>query len=301
MYEKYMLLKPDEKLNFFFDHISPTNRTPDYYVNWNKVERNSQNIEVELNTMNYLIGKQNIKLEARNLFLQYPSLLKTIPVLIASRDIQLKILTLDETNAMRYTKLDFHEIDINRIDEYLQFIEKCGLLHFLQNIAKRSLVDYVYGVEVGLDSNARKNRSGTTMESIVEMKISQIASRLNIEYFTQITAKKIYEQWGISIPVDKSERRFDAAIFNHTNQKITLVETNYYGGGGSKLKSVCGEFRSLNRLLESSQDKINFAWVTDGVGWNTAKIPLTEAFMEIDNIFNLKMIDDGYLEQLIKK
>lgn len=301
MYEKYMLLKPDEKLNFFFEHISPTNRTPDYYVNWNKVERNSQNIEVELNTMNYLIGKQNIKLEARNLFLQYPSLLKTIPVLIASRDIQLKILTLDETNAMRYTKLDFHEIDINRIDEYLQFIEKCGLLHFLQNIAKRSLVDYVYGVEVGLDSNARKNRSGTTMESIVEMKISQIASRLNIEYFTQITAKKIYERWGISIPVDKSERRFDAAIFNHTNQKITLVETNYYGGGGSKLKSVCGEFRSLNRLLESSQDKINFAWITDGVGWNTAKIPLMESFMEIDNIFNLKMIDDGYLEQLIKK
>ena len=44
-------------------------------------------------------------------------------------------------------------------------------------------------------------------------------------------------------------------------------ETNYYGGGGSKLKAVAGEFTELSQFVVTSDDDVEFVWVTDGQGW----------------------------------
>ena len=98
------------------------------------------------------------------LFTKQPDLLKAIPSLIASRDTILDILSIDDSDEMSFEQLNFSKIDKDRIVDYVDFAEQSGLLNFLQNKANRSLVDYVYGVEAGLDSNARKNRSGTIME-----------------------------------------------------------------------------------------------------------------------------------------
>lgn len=297
----YYNLSSEERLEEFLSTLSITNRTPEYYVNWKKVDRETKKYELELNTLNYLIGKDDIYIEALDLFTKQPNLLKAIPSLIASRDRVLDILTIDNDDNMSFEQLDFKTIDTSRIDDYLKFIEQSGLLNFLQQHANRSLVDYVYGVETGLDSNARKNRSGTTMEGILERHISKIAHEQNLEWKAQATAQFIKEKWGVTVPVDKSERRFDVAVYSKENHKVWLIETNYYGGGGSKLKAVAGEFTELSQFVVKSDDDVEFVWVTDGQGWKTAHLPLAEAFSHITNVFNLEMLREGFLSELFQQ
>lgn len=297
----YYNLSSEERLEEFLSTLSITNRTPEYYVNWKKVDRETKKYEVELNTLNYLIGKDDIYIEALDLFTKQPNLLKAIPSLIASRDRVLDILTIDNDDNMSFEQLNFKTIDASRIDDYMKFIEQSGLLMFLQHHANRSLVDYVYGVETGLDSNARKNRSGTTMEGILERHISKIAQEQNLEWKAQATAQFIKEKWGVTVPVDKSERRFDVAVYSKENHKVWLIETNYYGGGGSKLKAVAGEFTELSQFVVKSDDDVEFVWVTDGQGWKTAHLPLAEAFSHITNVFNLEMLREGFLSELFQQ
>ena len=300
-FKNYLIKSPQERLTIFLESLSITNRTPEYYVNWNKVDRETKKYELELNTLNYLIGKDDIYSEALRLFTKQPNLLKAIPSLIASRDRVLDILTIDNDDNMSFEQLDFKTIDTSRIDDYMKFIEQSGLLNFLQQHANRSLVDYVYGVETGLDSNARKNRSGTTMEGILERHVSKITQEQNLEWKAQATAQFIKEKWGITVPVDKSERRFDVAVYSKEKHKVWLIETNYYGGGGSKLKAVAGEFTELSQFVVTSDDAVEFVWVTDGQGWKTAHLPLAEAFSHITNVFNLEMLREGFLSELFRQ
>ena len=227
--------------------------------------------------------------------------MKAIPSLIASREKVLDILFFDVDDIMNFYQLDFKNINNSQLEKYVDFMKDAGLLEFLQKDANRSLVDYVYGVEAGLDSNARKNRSGTTMENILERNVEKICIEQNLVYKAQATANYIRSSWGIEVPVDKSERRFDIAVFSKEKNKVWLIETNYYGGGGSKLKSVSGEFTELSKLIQTAKDDVSFSWVTDGQGWHTARYPLSEAFGHIDNIFNLEMLKQGYLFDLFEK
>ncbi|WP_032672860.1 type II restriction endonuclease [Streptococcus sobrinus] len=299
--EEYLELPSDQRLEQFLNSLSVTNRTPEYYVNWEKVARETKKFELELNTLNYLIGKEDIRDEALELFTKQPNLLKAIPSLIASRDKVLDVLILDAQDNMSFDRLDFKNIDAERITDYVDFIDQSGLLDFLQNKANRSLVDYVYGVEAGLDSNARKNRSGTTMEGILERHVARICENYHLEFKAQATAAFIKGKWDIDVPVDKSERRFDVAVYSPQKHKIWLIETNYYGGGGSKLKAVAGEFTELNQFVVTSGDDVEFVWVSDGKGWETARLPLSEAFGHISYIFNLEMLKLGYLEELVRR
>lgn len=300
-FNDYINLNSDKRLSVFLSTLSITNRTPEYYINWKKVDRKTKIFELELNTLNYLIGKEDIYNESLKLFTKQPSLLKAIPSLIASRDKVLNILSINNNDNMSFKELDFKKIDSNRIKDYVDFINQSGLLNFLQNKAKRSLVDYVYGVEAGLDSNARKNRSGKIMEDILERHVAKISKEQEIEWKAQATASYIKSNWNIEVPVDKSERRFDVAVYSKERHKVWLIETNYYGGGGSKLKAVAGEFTELSQFVASSKDNVEFVWVTDGQGWKTARLPLSEAFEHIQNVFNLSMLKEGFLFELFKK
>ena len=298
--KQYLQLLPNDRLKLFMETLSSTNRTPEYYVNWEKVERNTKKFELELNTLNYLVGKKNVKEVATSLFMDQPQLIKAIPALIASRDQLLDVLLIDDDDIMDFYHLDFKDIDIKKLDLYIEFIEESGLFNFLENNITQNLVDFVYGVETGLDSNARKNRSGSTMEAILERKVKSTCEKLGFHSKTEATANWIKHNWNVNVPVDKSNRRFDQAIFDSNRNKLYLLETNYYGGGGSKLKSVAGEFTTLNNLIETSIEDITFMWVTDGQGWFTAQHPLLEAFQEINVIMNLGMLSDEFLYEYIK-
>lgn len=267
-------------------------KTWDYFVNWNKVFSNSSELEIALNKLNYLLGKDDLRGEFKKLYSSNPDIIKAIPVLLAVRENKLEVFDKVIKNSEFF---DFSGKEKDA-DKYFEFLDKSGLARLFQKDGLKNLVDYVMGVEVGLDSNGRKNRGGTLMEEITGTFLSDFCKKNGFEYLTQARSSVIKAKWGFDLKIDKSERSFDFAVFNPKNKKIKLFETNFYNGGGSKLKAVCGEFKSLYRELKK-QD-IDFIWITDGLGWNTALRPLEETYNHNEYVFNLNMLETNILTEL---
>jgi len=267
-------------------------KTWDYFVNWKKVFANASNLEITLNKLNYLLGKENLKDEFKKLYSSNPDIVKALPVLLAVRENKLEVFDKFTKNSEFF---DFSGTEKSP-EKYYEFLEKSGLARLFQKDGVKNLVDYVMGVEVGLDSNGRKNRGGSLMEEIVESFIRELCDKNGLEYLSQARATAIKNKWGVDVRVDKSERSFDFAVFNPKNKKVKLFEVNFYNGGGSKLKAVCGEFKSLHTELK--EQNIDFVWVTDGLGWHTTKRPLEETYNHNDYVFNLNMLEAGILNEL---
>jgi type II restriction enzyme len=176
-------------------------------------------------------------------------------------------------------------------DSALLFVKETGLIRLFKKDGVKNFVDYVLGVEAGLDSNGRKNRSGTSMETVVGATIAEFGKKLGFEFLEQANKGAIAAKWGFDVPVDKSSRRYDFAMSD--GKKLVIAETNFYGGGGSKLKATAGEYKGLSSLLKTQG--FEFVWITDGAGWETTTKPLREAFDSIDHIWNLKLLNEGCL------
>lgn len=281
-----------KNFDIFIKTLKNSIKTWDYFVNWDKVFVNSSELEIILNKLNYLLGKENLKEEFNTLYSSNPDITKAFPVLLAARETNLEIYNKEDKTSefFNFSKQD------HSIEKYYEFFEKSGIINLFKNEKIKNLVDYIIGVEVGLDSNGRKNRGGALMESIVEIFISDFCEQNGFEYIPQARAKQIMQKWNVLVNVDKSERSFDFAVYNPITKKIKLFETNFYNGGGSKLKAVCGEFKSLDTELKLQG--IDFVWITDGLGWHDAKRPLEEVYNHNNYIFNLSMLEKGILSEL---
>lgn len=286
----------DEVFNYLINSLKPSILSWSYFVNWDKVFLNTKNIEIALNNLNYLVGKENFDEEFRTLLKENPSIVKTIPAL-AVRDgrnsTKFKILVDYKQKKLVYEDYDFSikNPTSEDIEKYLLFLKETGLKTLITSQKIKNLVDYMIGVEAGLDSNGRKNRGGKAMETIIEWFVSDYCKKHNYTYLKEANAAKIFSEWGISVPVDKSSRRYDFVVNN--GNELILFETNFYSGGGSKLKSTAGEYRNLFDVLDG---KFKFVWITDGFGWLSTKHPLQETFNHNEYIFNLAMIEQGILD-----
>ena len=271
----------------------------DYFVDWAKINESVSKIEMDLNLLNYLIGKDNIESEFTDLLRRYPQVARLVPILVAYREKDVKLLANYGYNGFEYREFSFRKkvVTETEISETVEFAIKSGFLAILASKRIKSVVDYVFGVEVGMDTNARKNRSGKTMERIVEFYVADICTRNNWRYLSQASATKIKNEWGMDVPVDKSRRIVDFVVDNGEN--LYLIEANYYGGGGSKLKSTAGEYIAMHDFWTKAG--LKFIWVTDGKGWETAHLPLRETFNKTDFVLNLDMVSEGLLEEIILK
>ncbi len=269
----------------------------DYFVNWAKVLNNIEPIEKELNLLNTVVGKENIEELLFNIFKEYPKTIKTIPALLAIRDKSVDIL-IDKTNYIHkhfnFSQKEFSDSDI---DSLVNFVIQSGLGELIKNKQIKSLPDYCTGVEVGLDSNGRKNRGGTQMEQLVESFIAILCHEYDLEYLTQANAKKIKETWNIELQVDKSSRIIDFVIYREQDSKLFFIEVNFYSGGGSKLKSTATEYVEMSRFWKS-QD-VEFIWITDGKGWSNTQNPLRDYFEHGNLLINIDMLQNGYLQKII--
>lgn len=278
--------------NNFISTLKNSIKTWEYFVDWNKVFSSESSLEIILNKLNYLLGKENLEEEFYRLYLTNPDIVKAFPVLLAVRENKLEIYDKEDKTSQFF---NFSTQD-QGVEKYYEFFVKTGILNLFKDKKIKNLVDYVIGVEVGLGSNGRKNRGGDLMETIVESFISDFCKEKGFDYIAQARAKEIKRKWGVVVNVDKSERSFDFAVYNPINKKIKLFETNFYNGGGSKLKAVCGEFKSL--YTELKVQNIDFIWVTDGLGWRDAKRPLEETYNHNEYTFNLSMLENNILEEL---
>ena len=294
-YREMGILSENAAFEYLLSSLKDTIRTYDFFVAWAKVLGKVSNIEIALNILNTLIGKDDAAGKLKELIKRYPEVVPVIPLLIAVRGKTIKIADLGGDIEYSFSKKkSYTDAEIEKI---VFFAEKSGLLKVIEDKSIKNLVDYSIGVEVGLDTNARKNRSGDAMESLTEVYIKAICEKHGFKYMTQATAAKIKQEFGKAVSTDKSERKFDFAVDAGT--MLYLIEVNYYGGGGSKLKSVAGEFSNLFSLVKN--DTTGFIWVTDGAGWLTAKRPLSETFYATDYVMNINMIERGLLEEIVTK
>jgi len=277
--------------------------TWDYFTDFEKVKDNVKKVEKELNILNYLIGKEDIESEFVELIEEYPQIRKALPLLIAVRKDKLgctPIITDIDALVPEHKQYIFYD-DLNEKikKELLIFFRDSALKDVLKNKHIKNLVDYCFGVEVGFDTNARKNRTGTLMENIVAKFLNEFChDNVDFKFIEQATQKRIKELFNYDIEIDKNSRRFDFALHNSKSKKLYLIEVNYYSGGGSKLKATAGEYQYLNDFIKK-QD-IKFIWITDGKGWLTALNPLEETFKHNDYVINLDMIKNGILEAICK-
>ena len=264
-----------------------------YYVDFEKIYKNVDKVKVELNILNSLIGSKNIEEEFQNILIKYPETLECIPLLLAvrSREIFIK----DEINEylFKFDKM------VYSMKDYIRFMKESGLFDLLQNHIINNLYDYVLGIEVGLDSNGRKNRGGHLMENLVESYIIKAGYKKDVNYFKEMYLKDIENKWNLDLSEmsgnNISTKRFDFVI--KTDKQVYVIETNFYSSGGSKLNETA---RSYKMLAQESKkvDDVTFIWFTDGTGWNSARKNLEETFNELETMYNIDDLENGILENL---
>lgn len=270
-----------------------------YYIDFEKVHRNVDSIKVELNILNSLIGSKNIKEDFKNLVSKYPEVLKCIPLLLAVRanDIYCQ----DENGGYMYNfNLGKHSANGSAdFERYAYFMEHTGLFDLLENHIINNLVDYATGVETGLDSNGRKNRGGHLMEDLVESFIKKAGFVKDISYFKEMYIHQITDKWNIDLSAisnkGKMEKRFDFVV--KTEGMIYGIETNFYSSGGSKLNETARSYKTL-ALETNTINGFTFVWFTDGKGWTSARNNLEETFDVMDNIYNIKDLENGIIKEI---
>ena len=266
-----------------------------YYTDFQKVYRNAGSIKDELNILNGLIGEKEIEIEFRRIVDKYPSVLKVIPILIAKRETEIKITDAERNYIFNFKKPNYS------IDEYVKFMRNTGLFDLLQNHVIHSLVDYVMGVETGMDTNGRKNRTGDAMEVLVESYIQKAGFIKDNNYFKEMYLHQITDKWNVDLSAisnkGKTEKRFDFVI--KTPDMIYVVETNFYSGGGSKLNETARSYKTLATETDTI-DGVTFIWFTDGKGWTSARHNLEETFDVMEHIYNIKDLENGIINEVFK-
>ena len=267
-----------------------------YYVDFEKIYKNIDKVKVELNILNSLVGSNNIEEEFKNIVIKYPETLECIPLLLAvrSREIFIK----DEINEYLF-KFDKMVYSMN---DYIRFMKESGLFDLLQNHIINNLYDYVLGIEVGLDSNGRKNRGGHLMENLVESYIIKAGYKKDINYFKEMYLKDIEKKWNLDLSAmsgnNTSTKRFDFVI--KTDKQVYVIETNFYSSGGSKLNETARSYKMLAQEAKNV-DGVTFIWFTDGIGWKNARKNLEETFNELDTMYNISDLENGVLEKVIRQ
>lgn len=272
-----------------------------YYIDFEKVHRNVDNIKVELNILNSLIGSKDIESDFEGLMRKYPEVLKCIPLLLAVRANEIYC---QDENGGHLFQFDFGEYPPNshaHYAKYKYFMRETGLFDLLENHIVNSLVDYATGVETGLDSNGRKNRGGHLMENLVESFIEKSGFIKDENYFKEMYIHQITDKWDIDLSAisnqGKAEKRFDFVI--KTDDMIYAIETNFYGSGGSKLNETARSYKTL--ALESDTiDGFTFVWFTDGKGWTSARNNLEETFDVMEHIYNIRDLENGIMSEVFR-
>ena len=288
----------EEWLSRFEDSIASWK----YYTDFDKVYRNVGKIKNELNLLTGLIGSKCIEEDFKKLVIEYPKVLNVIPILIAKRE---NIIIIKD--AIQDYHYNFKQMNYS-IDEYIMFMRKTGIFELLENHLISNVFDYVTGVEVGMDTNGRKGRTGDAMEDLVESYLLKSGFVRDFNYFKEYTKTDIESKWGIDLSHieqklkgnsqnKNAEKRFDFVV--KTNDMLYVIETNFYAVQGSKLNETARSYKMIETEFKNMKD-VTFVWFTDGKGWKSARHNLEETFNAMDNIYNINDMKNGVMQEVFK-
>ena len=264
----------------------------DYYTDFEKVYKNAERFKAEIYLLNSLVGSKNIERDFENLLAKYPACLKAIPILLAVRAEE--IFCQDDCGAVTY---DFDKPN-QTVEQYKYFMRATELFDLLKNHVVSNLYDYVTGVEVGLDSNGRKNRGGHQMENLVK----KFLVEADVEFSAEKYDYEVEKIFGLDLSAVTANRtstkRFDFVVKG--SDTVFGIETNFYASGGSKLNETA---RSYEKIAQAAKgvEGFKFVWITDGNGWKSARKNLKETFLVLDTLYNIRDLEDGILMELFNE
>ena len=268
-----------------------------YYINFKKVYENVDALKIELNLLNSLIGSKNIETDFINLYTKYPEVLKAIPILLAKRECDIYCQDASGGHLFRFNTDEYK----TEGEKYVYFMRETGLFDLLESHLINNLIDYVTGVETGLDSNGRKNRGGHLMEDLVESYLQKAGFVKDKTYFKEFYIHQITDKWDVDLSAisnqGKMEKRFDFVV--KTDNMIYVIETNFYGSGGSKLNETARSYKTL-ALEAGTIDGVTFIWFTDGKGWTSARHNLEETFDVTPHIYSINDLENGIIGEVFK-
>ena len=265
----------DDRFNDFMKPLKETHFSLKDYVDFPKVSANVEAISIKLNQLNYLIGQEDMSGAVERLWEENPKVFSVLDILIAVRTKDKKK-AIDENGNILLVSDYF-----SSPEQVTKFLNDTGLTEIFQKKQIKNLVDYVFGVEVGLDSNARKNRGGHIMEELV----ASIFDKHGIPYEQEVYYTAFPE---IVRALGADNKRFDFVVKG--KDKTYLREANFYTGGGSKLNEVARSYSELAPKINAVPG-FEFVWITDGIGWESARNKLEEAFAHIPSVYNLTNIN----------
>lgn len=275
----------EKNFDRFMSQLQETNQTLDFFCDFDKISQNVEDIKLSLCMLNSLIGASDMRSAVEAIWKRDRTAFDVMEILIAVRRERTKKGSKKYKPYLASDGLcrDMNEC-FNSVDDICQFLCDTGLEKIFKDNKIKDLVDYVFGIETGLDSNARKNRGGTIMENTVD----DILTRNGIVHEKEVYSVKWPE---ITRALGSDKKRFDFVIV--TSRKTYLIEVNFYSGpgGGSKLNEVARAYSDIAPKI-NAVDGFEFVWITDGGGWESAKNKLQEAYNIIPSIYNLTTIND---------
>ena len=284
----------EEYIDKFMNTLLYTNKTYNFFVDWNKVREHVKRYIKEINLLNSLtkVNIEHRRKLLKEILIKYPETVPVLPLILAVRDKDITILEVGET--LSYKKYSFYgdSLSPKEIDELVVFADKTGILDLMGEIS--DLYAYLMGVEVGLDTNTRKNRSGKIFQELVKIMIKRALKDLGDKY--KITLREEISVKSLGVSIRRAYKRIDFALYLE-NQPRIVIECNFYNVSGSKPIEVAEAYVELNSLL--GERNIPFIWITDGPAWRKMKNELIQAMKEIDYVLNLKLTEI-YLKRIVK-
>ena len=260
----------------FMSQLQETNQTLDFFCDFDKISQNVEDIKLSLCMLNSLIGSTDMRKSVEVIWNRDRTAFDVMDILIAVRSEGKKKVLDNLGNCVVLDSL------FKSVDGVMEFLDTTGLTEIFQSKKINDLVDYVVRIETGLDTNARKNRSGHVMEGMV----ARIFDKNEVEYRQEVYSS----EWpSITDVLGDDEKRFDFVVESST--KTYLIEVNFYSSGGSKLNEVARSYSDIAPKINSVPG-FEFVWITDGIGWKSAKNKLQEAYSIIPSIYNLTNIKD---------
>ncbi len=266
----------NKDFNLFMSQLQETNQRLDFFCDFDKIAANVDNIKLSLCMLNSMIGTTDLRRSVETIWNRDRSAFSVMDILIAVRSEGKKVVLNSAGDCIILDRL------FTSIDGVMEYLEGTGLADLFRQKKINDLVDYVFGIETGLDSNARKNRSGHVMEGMV----ASILKKNGIKFRQEVYST----EWSnLQRVLGDDEKRFDFVI--QTPKKTYLIEVNFYSGGGSKLNEVARSYSDIAPKINSVPG-FEFVWITDGIGWKSAKNKLQEAYSIIPSIYNLTSIKE---------
>lgn len=297
----YKILKvdsPEAVINKFYDTLIDTNRGYNFFVDWSKVIRHVEKYKIEFNILNTLIGSKDFDSDLKRILTQYPQVLPVIPILLAIRGNKFKVVKdfIDDNSGTVTYDFRKRRLSSEEVDAIIEFFHKTGLKQFFLEMSSKSVQDYVMGVEVGMDTNARKNRSGSAMEMVLKPIIEEIIAKQKSSYnmLFQKQFKYLKDNFNFKVNSSIRNRKADFIIIKD-KCKVINIEVNFFSGSGSKPQEIVDSY--IERQNELRENGFEFIWITDGIGWREQKNQIEKGFIKIDYLFNLHFVRMGLLEE----